>query len=172
MEKQLHINLKYDSFERLFLISYDPKKHTFKWLAKAVFQRYTIFIPDVDKPPPPHLKLHIGDSKEVSICSNTFSPPIEALICDYVDEKDVVVCQFTNYDFHSNCIRIKFFLKYTGPSCERSYVDITAQQQEVSVIYSCTYDFPSTKIYLHRNYSWNSRKSDFIIFKAKIRKSY
>ena len=127
---KLHVTLKYDSFERSFFVSCDQENRTFKWLAKVVFHRYTIFVPTVDKVPPPHMQLHAAPSKELMICSRTFSPPIEANISDFMKDGDMVICRLENNP-QSEDVRIKFYIKYSGKTTGRTYVILTAKKQEV-----------------------------------------
>lgn len=133
---KIHITLWYGSMERTFFVTCDRDTCTFQWLAKVVFQRYTIFVPDVDKVAPPHMKLHAEPTKDISICPNTFSPPVEASISDYVMEGDMILCRLENND-HSGDVLIQFFLKHTGKTSGRKYSVLSSKKQQVTSYPSC-----------------------------------
>lgn len=132
---QIHVTLKYGSFERSFFVSCDQDNRTFKWLAKVVFHRYTIFVPAVDKAPPSHMQLHTEPSSEITLCPKTFSPPMEANISDFMKDGDMVTCRLDNIPQSREDIRIKFYLKHLGKTSGRTYVILTAKNQEVILNY-------------------------------------
>lgn len=141
---QIHVTLKYGSWERSFFVTCDQENRTFKWLAKVVYHRYTIFVPDVDKVPPPHMQLHTLSDKDSSsnVCPNTFSPPIEANISDFMKDGELVICRLENNpQTQSKDIRMKFFLRYTGKTTGRTYVILTAEKQKVcsSLLYASVF---------------------------------
>jgi hypothetical protein len=133
---KLHVTLQFGSLERSFFVSCDQDNRTFKWLAKVVFHRYTIFVPEVDKVPPPYMQLHAEANKETLKGPNTFSPPMEANISDFVSAGDTIVCRLES-NLQSSDICIKFFLNYSGKGSERGctyYVILSTKKQEVCLV--------------------------------------
>lgn len=125
---KLNITLKCGALERSFFVTCQGDNRTFKWLAKVVYHRYTIFVPEADKAQPSRLQQF-----PTLLCDelyDTFSPPIDAEVSEHVNEGDLVVCHLDNAS-SSNNIRIKFFLKQTGKSPGRTYAVLSAQTQEV-----------------------------------------
>jgi len=129
---QLNISLKCGTLRRSFFVTCEGHR-TFEWLAKVVFHRYTIFVPQLDKLKPfdhdPTTEPQSPD-KGLMMDSNSFSPPISGVIAEYLSDGDMVVCCLDKSKSSSNAIRVKFFIKSTGQAVGRTYAVISAATQE------------------------------------------
>ena len=111
----------------------------FKWLAKVVYHRYTVFVPETDKYTPSLMQQRIttwpNSDPEVQD-PMFFSPPIDGLLSEYVSDGDLVICHM-DIQPPSNDMRIKFYIKYTGNTVGRTYIDISHTTQEVCCAILC-----------------------------------